>query len=201
MSLNRKVTVPRGWPVPARSGRSVIEREAPRVPRGGSVEHDRASSPQLEHAALLEIAERPVDGRSRRTSQLGEVVLRKRHLDQTRTVGVQLGQLAQPAQHAPIGRDEQRLEEAIVEHAHLAYQEGGERVVDGGMEAAQSLELVSVDGERLGGFERDHRCRAGGTGVDERHLAEVVSRSRTASMTASPRPFRTRIAKRPRATR
>jgi hypothetical protein len=129
--------------------------------------------PRRNASPSLLLAQDAVDGRAGRAGHLGELLLRQR--DDRVAPGVERAQLGEPAEHPPLDRDVEGLEQELVLPPHLFGQEADQDLVDGGMLLPQALELGHVDGERLRLLERLHRRGSLHAFRHERHLPEAVA--------------------------
>ncbi len=124
----------------ARGGRSPPRRD------------DRPSPPELHRSPRLLLAEHAVDRRARGARHLRKLLLGER--DHRVAAGVERAQLRKAAEHAPLDRDVERLEQELVLAGHLLGEEADQHLVDLRVLPAQPLELRDVDDERLRLLER-----------------------------------------------
>ena len=91
-----------------------------------------------------------------------------------RSPSVQVRELAEPAQNARLGRDEQRLDQEIARPANPLGEQPGEHVVHLGVVPPEPGEVVAMYRVRASLLERGDRRRARLARFDERQLAERI---------------------------
>ena len=91
-------------------------------------------------------------------------------------VPVERGEVADAAQHPRLGREEQRLDEALVHTPHAVGEDGDQHVVHARMLVAEPLQVVGVHGVRLRRLQGDDGRRAARVAGHERDLAERLAR-------------------------
>ena len=89
---------------------------------------------------------------------------------------VDLRQLGETAQHAPVGREVERLEQVARQAAHLAREERDEHLRDARVLAAEALEVGAVDGARLARLEGLDGGAAPAVRVEQGQLPERLPR-------------------------
>ena len=90
---------------------------------------------------------------------------------------VQLDEIEEPSEHAGLGGDEERLEQAAGGVTDARREQAHEHFVHLGKPAADAVEVLAADRQRLAGLDRRDRRRARRRRVHERELAEGLARA------------------------